>query len=227
MRPKICVPIMERNVERTIRVLRQLDAHRPDLVEIRFDLMKPFSTISEIRDATHRPLIATNRRGDQGGLFSGTEQKRLATLILAARESFDYIDIELKTKDVNRMVRQVKQHGRKVIVSYHNEDFTPPQNVLESILNRERKAGADICKIVGTAISYNDSLRCLTFVSRHALRSKLVCFAMGKLGVPSRILSPIFGAYFTFASYSPDHETAAGQLPIESLRNLYRELGVT
>lgn len=216
---------MERNIERTVKVLRQLDTHNPDLVEIRFDLMKPMSTISEIRDATHRPLIATNRRKDQGGLFSGTEKERLATLRLAARESFDYIDVELKTKNVSRMVRQVKQDGRKVIVSYHNENFTPSQNVLESILAREKIAGADICKIVSTAKSYNDSFRCLTFVSAHARRSKLVCFAMGKLGIPSRVLSPIFGAYFTFASYSSGRETAPGQLPIESLRNLYREFG--
>jgi 3-dehydroquinate dehydratase-1 len=216
---------MERSVERTVKVLRQLNTHDPDLVEIRFDLIRRVSGISEIRDATDRPLIATNRRTDQGGLFLGTERERLATLRKAAMESFDYVDIELKTEDVGGTVRQVKQNGSDVIVSYHNGNFTPSQKVFESILMREKKAGADICKIVSTAKSHQDSLRCLMFVSTHARRSKLVCFAMGRLGIPSRVLSPIFGACFTFASYSSGFETALGQLPIESLRNLYQELG--
>ncbi len=214
---------MERNVERTVRVLRQLEPQNPDLVEIRFDLMKSISTISEVRDATDRPLIATNRRRDQGGFFSGTEGIRLATLTQAAREAFHYVDVELKTKNVSETVRRLKQHGSKVIVSYHNRNCTPSQNALESILAREKRAGADICKIVGTAKSYTDSLRCLMFVNKHARGAKLVCFAMGKLGIPSRVLSPLFGAYFTFASYSSGRETASGQLPIENLRTLYKE----
>jgi 3-dehydroquinate dehydratase len=49
---------------------------------------------------------------------------------------------------------------------------------------------------------------------------------MGRLGIPSRVLSPIFGAYFTFASSSSGRETAAGQIPIDNLRALYKELGV-
>jgi 3-dehydroquinate dehydratase type I len=214
---------MERNVERTVKALRQLEAHNPDLIEIRFDLMKSTTKISQIRNATDRPLIATNRRKDQAGLFSGTEQDRLATLQQAAVESFDYIDIELKTENVDKIVHRVKQNGSSVIVSYHNERFTPSKNVLTSILAREKRAGADICKIVSTAKSYHDSLRCLEFVSTHALRSRLVCFAMGRLGIPSRVLSPLFGAYFTFASYVSGRESAPGQLTIASMRNLYRE----
>jgi len=215
---------MERNVERTVKVLRRLDAHDPDLIEIRFDLMKSTTKISQIRNATDRPLIATNRRKDQAGLFPGTEQDRLATLQRAAVESFDYVDIELKTANVDKIAHRVKQNGSSVIVSYHNERFTPSKNVLTSILAREKRAGADICKIVSTAKSYHDSLRCLEFVSTQALRSRLVCFAMGRLGIPSRVLSPIFGAYFTFASYVPGRESAPGQLTIASMRNLYREL---
>lgn len=214
---------MERNVERTVKVLRQLEAYDPDLIEIRFDLMKSTTAIFEIRDATDYPLIATNRRKDQAGLYSGTEQQRLATLEQAAAESFDYVDIELKTKNVDKIVRRVKQNGNSVIVSYHNENFTPSQNVLKSILAREKRAGADVCKIVSTAKSYHDSLRCLEFLSTQARRSKLVCFAMGRLGIPSRVLSPLFGAYFTFASYISGSESAPGQLTIASMRNLYKE----
>jgi 3-dehydroquinate dehydratase-1 len=226
MRPKICVPVMERSVSKVVRSLRLLERHDPDFIEIRFDTMRSPSSLSEIRAATERPLIATNRSKTQGGLFRGTERARLETLMQAAREEFDYIDVELRTKDAPRVVRQMKRHGAKVIVSYHSEKLTPTEERLESILVNEKRVGADVCKIVGTAKSYSDSLRCLRFVDKHARRTKLVCFSMGRLGIPSRILSPILGGFFTFASFRTGRETAAGQIPIDELQTLYEELGV-
>ena len=217
---------MESSVENTVKALRRLETHNPDLIEIRFDLIEASSSISEIRDATDRPLIATNRLKNQGGLFAGSEQERLLTLRQAVLESFDYIDIELKTKDLNRMVRRVKRRGSKVIISYHNSSFTPSQNMFQSILSQEKRAGADVCKIVCTARTHDDNLRCLTFVNTHAHRSKLVCFAMGKLGRPSRILSPLFGAAFTFASLDDHTTTAQGQLSIDNMRNVWGLLGI-
>ena len=226
MRPKICVPVMERSVSKVVRSLRLLERHDPDFIEIRFDTMRSPSSLSEIRAATERPLIATNRSKTQGGLFRGTERARLDTLMQAAREEFDYVDVELRTKDAHRVVRQMKQHGAKVIGSYHSEKLTPTEERLESILVNEKRVGADVCKIVGTAKSYSDSLRCLRFVDKHARRTKLVCFSMGRLGISSRILSPILGGFFTFASFRTGRETAAGQIPIDELQTLYEELGV-
>jgi 3-dehydroquinate dehydratase-1 len=227
MRPKICVPVTERDVNRVVRSLRLLERHDPDFIEIRFDSMRSPSSLSEIRAATERPLIATNRSKAQGGLFHGTERARLQILMQAAREEFDYVDLELRIKDARKTVRQMKRHGAKVIVSFHSEKFTPTEEALESILANEKRAGADVCKIVGTAKSYTDNLRCLRFVDKHARRTKLVCFSMGRLGIPSRILSPVLGGYFTFASFRTGRETAAGQIPIDELQTLYKELGVT
>jgi 3-dehydroquinate dehydratase-1 len=226
MRPKICVPLMERDISRVVRSLRLLERYDPDFIEIRFDWMRPSSSLSEIRAATECPLIATNRSKAEGGLFHGTEGARLLTLMQAAREEFDYVDVELRMKDARKAVRQVKRCGAKVIVSYHSKKLTPTNEALESILLNEKRAGADVCKIVGTAKSYSDSLRCLRFVDKYARRTRLVCFSMGKLGIPSRILSPMLGGYFTFASFRPGGETAAGQIPIDELQTLYREFGI-
>jgi 3-dehydroquinate dehydratase-1 len=226
MRPKICVPVMERDIRKAVRSLRLLERHDPDFIEIRFDLMRSPSSLSEIRAATELPLIATNRSKAQGGLFHGAERARLQTLMQAAREEFDYVDLELRMKDVRKTARQMKRHGARVIVSFHSEKLTPTEQALESILANEKRVGADVCKIVGTAKSYTDSLRCLRFVDKHARRTKLVCFCMGRLGIPSRILSPVLGGYFTFASFRTGRETAAGQIPINELQTLYKELGV-
>ncbi len=226
MRPRICVPIMEKTVERTVRSLRLLERHDPDFVEIRFDLMKSPSPLSKIRAATERPLIATNRSKMQGGRLPRTEDSKLETLLHAAQERFDYVDIELKTRNARGVIRDLKQYGAGAIVSYHNEKVTPTEATLESILTSEKHVGADICKIVATATTYRDNLRCLRFVEKHARSTKLVCFSMGNLGIPSRILSPVLGAYFTFASFRAGRGTATGQIPIRELQTLYKELGV-
>jgi 3-dehydroquinate dehydratase type I len=217
---------MERTVQETLKALNHLETQDPDLFEIRFDLFSGTSSIVEIRQATNRPIIATNRRRDEGGFFSGKEEARLQTLVEAAQGGFDYVDIELKTKNVSNFVHRLKEDGAKAIVSWHDQKTTPDPSALESILMKEKNAGADISKIVTTAKSYEDSLRCLAFLNEHSKKAKLICFAMGKLGIPSRVLSPIYGAYFTFASPALGKETAAGQIPMNSLRAFYEEFGI-
>jgi 3-dehydroquinate dehydratase len=49
---------------------------------------------------------------------------------------------------------------------------------------------------------------------------------MGEKGKISRLLSPMFGAFFTFASLETGNETAAGQMSINEMRTAYALLGV-
>ncbi len=194
-------------MQRTLKVLEKLEQYDPDLFEIRLDLMKDRLPLGSIRRSTNRPIIATIRRRGDGGIFHGTEAARLEGLSQAAKAGFDYIDVELNSRRVGESVRRFKQEGARAIVSYHNAKTTPTTSMLESILKREKRAGADVCKIVTTARKLSDSLHCLGFVNKQARNTRLVCFAMGRLGIPSRVLSPVFGAYFTFASSDVGKET--------------------
>jgi 3-dehydroquinate dehydratase type I len=216
---------MERSVQRTLGALRRLEPHRPDLLEIRLDLMKDTAPIAQIRRNTDVPLIDTNRRRGDGGFYHGPEERRVDTLSEAAQHGFDFVDIELNAKNVRRLVCRFEQEGARTIVSHHNANNTPRMSTLESTLKREKKTGAYVCKVVTTAKRCADNLRCFELLNRHARRTKLICFAMGRLGMPSRVLSPVFGAYFTFASAEVGNETAAGQIPLSTLRRFYDELG--
>jgi len=218
---------MERTASRTLETIKRVERARPNMIEIRFDLMRPDVSASTIREATHLPMIATNRRKHEGGRFSGPEKERTHVLMEAADQGFDYVDVELRTKGVSTLVRQLRQKGAQVIVSHHNTKTTPPLRVLEHLLRKQRAAGADVCKIVTHAKRDLDNVPCLALISKHANNAKLVCFAMGEAGVTSRIMSPILGAYFTYASSSVGRETAAGQVPINRMRAIYRELGIT
>ena len=82
-----------------------------------------------------------------------------------------------------------------------------------------------VCKIVTTAKKIEDNLAVLNFVSAMSSKAKLVCFCMGEQGKVSRLLSPMFGAFFTFASLEQGSETAAGQMTIQEMRATYDLLG--
>ncbi len=218
---------MERTVRRALQAVKRAERAQPDLIEMRFDLLRPDVSASSIREATRLPMIATNRRKDEGGLFSGSEKARTRVLMQAAGQGFDYVDVELRTKGVDALVHQLQQKGVEVIVSHHNTKTTPPLRALEQLLRRQKAAGADVCKIVTHANRNLDNVPPLALISKYASKSKLVCFAMGEAGVLSRVISPILGAYFTYASSSLGRETAAGQLPVNRIKAIYRELGIT
>jgi 3-dehydroquinate dehydratase type I len=61
----------------------------------------------------------------------------------------------------------------------------------------------------------------LDFVSENASKNRLVCFCMGEQGRISRLLSPVFGAVFTFAALEQGGETAPGQISINEMRTAY------
>jgi 3-dehydroquinate dehydratase type I len=86
--------------------------------------------------------------------------------------------------------------------------------------------GGDICKIVTTATQPADNLSILGFINKCSRLTKIVSFAMGNLGIASRVLSPFFGAEFTFASIDDQSKTAEGQISIDDLRRIWENLGI-
>ncbi len=109
----------------------------------------------------------------------------------------------------------------KTIVSFHKVSGAFTAQEMQRVLNEEMDNGADVCKIVGTAKQVQDNLTALNFVSENAAKTKLVCFCMGEQGRISRLLSPVFGAFFTFASVEQGSETALGQISINEMRTAY------
>jgi len=115
----------------------------------------------------------------------------------------------------------VKEKGSKPIISYHNYRSTPPPPLLSKILEEEVAAGAEICKIVGTARKPKDNLVLLRFLCEATEKVKMISFCMGKNGIPSRLLAPLFGSSFIYASISRGKESALGQLTIREMKRIY------
>ena len=197
-----------------------------DLIEIRLDYLNKIEEIQKIVKSTSLPLIATNRQYKQGGRRLQNEERRIQALLDAANLDFQYIDIESTTVSLNSVVRELKEKGTSIIISFHDFKRTPKTSHLEKIIHSQIEAGADICKLVTTANTVNDNISCLLLTSKLSKVTKMVCFAMGEIGLLSRVLSPVFGASFTYASVKKGLETALGQPTIFELKEIFAHLGV-
>jgi 3-dehydroquinate dehydratase-1 len=191
----------------------------PDLVEFRLDKTRNPDIVERIGKLKSFQSIATDK--------SNRAAKDKETMLLTAAENgFDYVDVDSAAASTSTIVQKARDRGSKVIVSFHDHSGTPSQNDLQEVLRSEQKSHGDLFKIVTTARYPRDNLAVLGFLESKPVDTKLVSFAMGSLGVPSRVLCPLFGAEFTFAALSDDSATADGQLSIDRLRDAWQSLGL-
>ncbi|RJS76497.1 type I 3-dehydroquinate dehydratase [Candidatus Bathyarchaeota archaeon] len=231
MNPKICVPLPATRISDLPSMIRRAEEAGADLIEIRLDYLDMSASddldqLNETIKEASVPLIATNRQYSQGGYRRQNEEQRVQTLIKAAEIGFQYVDVELTTANLNEIVRRIRDSGSNPIVSFHNFQRTPSESEMEKIVRSQIEAAAKVCKLVTKANNLADNINCLLFAHKMKDATELVCFAMGGKGILSRVLSPFFGAVFTFASLESTLETASGQISIADLRKIYRKLGV-
>ncbi|MBW2648002.1 MAG: type I 3-dehydroquinate dehydratase [Deltaproteobacteria bacterium] len=188
-----------------------------DLFELRIDMIG--SGWLKLVKKLSKPWIATNRPISEGGLWNGNEKSRLQELSKAAEMGAAFIDIELRTKRLAVVVERFKRYTR-CIISSHNLRTTPPLPHLTKIVEKQIKAGADICKVVTTAVRMEDNFTMLELI-RLFPSNTLVSFAMGEEGKLSRLLSPLVGGAFSYASVKTGAESAVGQLSVKQLNRIY------
>ncbi|HEX9262655.1 MAG TPA: type I 3-dehydroquinate dehydratase [Candidatus Bathyarchaeia archaeon] len=226
MTPRICVSILPKTVEEALTLVDQAEKASADLIEIRLDGNLKHEGLAELAKHGNVQKIATNRLAKSGGQFKGSENEQKKILLNAAKKGFEYVDIELSASNLREFTTEVSENGAKPIISFHNFDRPLELSELNDVLEKEIACGADICKIVTTAKRIEDNLTLLNFTVAACKRANVVCFAMGNYGKISRLLSPIFGSFFTFAALESGGKTAPGQMTIQEMKATYRHLGL-
>jgi 3-dehydroquinate dehydratase type I len=212
MKPQICAVITDKDLEAIAGA-----AALADLFEVRIDLIGE-GWPEVVRHLTE-PWIATNRLAAEGGRWQESEARRKEELLKAIELGASYVDIELATPNLGKVVALFKKRAR-CIVSYHNMEGTPAHTELKATIKKQLDAGADICKVVGTANSVEDNLDILKLIAEFP-EKQVIAFAMGPLGTASRIMSPLAGSPFTYAAVKKGGESAAGQLTVQELADYY------
>ncbi len=197
-----------------------------DLIEIRLDKLRSRHGLGKVVKAVQKPIIATNRSLSERGFFDRSEAERLRILSDAVDEGSHYVDLEMTTDKLDGAMADFREKGAKIILSHHDYFRTPDLAKLQSTLARLQKYKPDLCKIVTTAQLPEDNLRILSLLNKNHGNPPLIGFAMGPVGVWSRIMAPFCGAAFTYASLDRGLETAPGQPSITDLRHIYETLGL-
>jgi 3-dehydroquinate dehydratase type I len=212
-RPKICASIVNSDIEAIKRVEPLVD-----LCEVRIDLIGP--DWKEFAGQLSKPWIACNRKQDEGGIWRGSEEERIAELLSALELGAEIIDIELSTENLSDVVVEIKKKA-KCLISYHDTEKTPSIAVMRELVQKQLAIGADICKVVATARKFEDNVSTLQLI-REFPEKRIISFAMGPLGSVSRLLCPLVGGEFIYASIEPGGEAAWGQITASELREIYQ-----
>jgi 3-dehydroquinate dehydratase-1 len=215
---RICLSIVINEDDDVGQLVDRICVKRPDLVEFRTDRLRHFSIIEDIAQKKTFPAIVADKT--KRGLTS----RKL--LLEAASAGFEFVDVDLFSGLTKSELREITSNGAEVITSFHDSAATPSTSQLKKILRLAMKRGGDIYKIVTTATNLRDNLTIFSFLEGNSREARLVSFAMGPMGIPSRLLSPLFGSQFTFAALSEQSSTAPGQPSIDNLRRVWSLLGL-
>ncbi len=216
MPARVCVCIRESTCEKALEALANA-CQWADLAEIRADYIEDLDVRGLLRQKPC-PVLFTLRSRSEGGEYAGAERTRLETLIQAAKAGADWVDVEFSAYWQGVFDGVPKE---KLILSYHNFDTTPDQ--LELLADEMASSGAGIVKIATTAKSLSDNLKIRRLLGHAAAKGTSLCaLAMGRRGIPSRILGPQWGSWMVFASMPGGSATADGQISADNLVHQYR-----
>ena len=210
----ICVTIGRGRHRTMLEEWKQAAKAGAELVELRIDCLRSEVNLQRIFNDRPTPMVFTVRRGADGGLWRGDEEKRLRLLREAIADGIDYVDLEVD------IAKSIPRFGKtKRIVSYHNFRETPAD--LDAIVQQARAANPDIVKIACLARSIPEASRILETAARASSQVPTIGIAMGPVGVFTRILGRKYGAPFTFAGFNPERTFAPGMPVFEDLARDY------
>lgn len=204
----ICV-----SISKSAQVLPAIEAGA-ELIELRFDLIRvhPSEVFTEITEGIK--TIVTCREGEY------SEKERISILSDAIKLGASYVDIELESTDnfATPIMELADLHSCELIFSHHDFSGTPGKDELLTKLEACYERGGVLAKIVTKAESQEDVLRLLSLYEQPGRK---VVLGMGDAGRITRVVAPLLGSEFTFASTGKDAETAPGQLSAEQLNAIY------
>lgn len=204
---------MWRQLKRAVR--------RTRTIELRLDWLLNDREIARFlrQLAKNRPqatIIATCRRRDAGGRYSGTIAKQLIHLAEALHAGCAWYDLETETASVcpPELINVLLGEGRQLL-SAHYFDRMPKDP--KQLARKLAKAQPDAIKIAAQCESLRDSLKLLR-LSRG--RRDVVAVPMGDIALPARLLALREGSAMAYAPV--ENATAPGQITLDEMLDLYR-----
>jgi len=195
-----------------------------DLLEIRIDALEPTQCIEQLPKllaASPIPTIVTCRSVQEGGMFEGEEEERIAMYEAAIHCDTPprYIDIEYETTVRHPLVlNALRSDNSGIILSWHDMRGRP-HDLIQRARAMQDVSEIDVVKMVWRARSIRDNFEAFDLLQSR--QQPMIVMCVGEYGVMSRVLAPKFGSFATYASVEGNEQTAAGQPTVHELQEVY------
>ena len=197
MAPKICLVLTEDTIDKNIQLIERYRSWI-DIVELRADFLDPQELlhIRRFPKLAHIPAIFTIRRFLDGGTFKGGEGSRITLFArgLAFADTdplnnFAYLDLESDVQAPS-LEEAAQAFNIGIIRSLHS--MKAPISDITAKIREIRRTDEEIVKIAYKA----DNLANVTALFNQApqFNGQNILIAMGKYGIPSRILAAKLGS---------------------------------
>jgi 3-dehydroquinate dehydratase/shikimate dehydrogenase len=207
--PFFIVTLTHPTWEEALEAVRHLPAEA--IPELRLDLY-PAGDPEEMIRGLRRYCVVTNRRAREGGRWEGSEEDRLARLVLAAESRPAWMDLEWDVAIPEALLHQ-RSHIR-LIRSVH-----VARGVFDLEERLQELPPGEAYKWVGYAKELSDNARLKPSLAwAHDRGIPLSAFLMGPKGITSRCMQGAWGGSFTYACPDDGPAAAPGQVPISSMR---------
>ncbi len=235
-KPKICVPIVGRTERELREEVETLKTSCCDIVEWRVDYFEEIDNFEKVKEILGElrvllgriPILFTCRTKKEGGEkdISAENYIQLYKNVIETKK-VDLVDVELFLGDcVSReVIDYAHQYGVYVVMSNHDFEKTPKQEVLVERLKKMRELGADVPKIAAMPTSPRDVLNLLSATNEYVENyadCPIISMSMAWLGGISRIAGEFFGSALTFAAAK--HVSAPGQMSVNDVNYILKVL---
>ena len=225
----ICTTIQNKNLKEILSILPSCE-----MAEIRLDSC-PLSA-REIDEcfSSDVPLVATcridvimksdvslqNEELSDESRFRRAAQIAEKKLCRAIEAGARYVDVEIEApKQMSKRVREcAHENGTVFIRSYHDFSGTSSEEDLRRIVDKCRFHGADVVKLVTTAVSEDDVRRVMSLYPEYGRDGRLIAFCMGECGRDSRLECLSCGSPYTYAALTEEDAAAPGQWPMSQMK---------
>lgn len=230
--PLICTPLIGKNQTMVLDELTGILDKGPDLIEWRVDFFEDIADVQEVlhtaaqirQAAGDIPVLFTIRSAKEGGQSIALSEEQVVELYTAVcrSKSIDLIDFELSNppEQILNLRKIASENAVKLILSYHNFEFTPSSESISLKFREAERLGADIAKVAVMPKKLEDVLilLSLTLEAQNYLQIPVISIAMGEYGSLTRMFGWVFGSAVTFAV--GENSSAPGQVPIEDLKTV-------
>lgn len=226
-KPKICVPIVEKNKNDILNQATRIMKMNPDCLELRVDFYRDVMDKDKVLDLLKNlrkivgnlVIIFTFRTDHEGGNLAITKEdyKKICEYVCESGY-IDILDVEvyMQRELTNSICNRAHENGVYVLGSYHNFKDTPSQEEIVERLQYMDEQGVDFPKI---AVMPKEKRDVLTVLSATLLYYELgyskpiITISMSSLGIVTRLFGEIVGSVITFVTVGKP--SAPGQIPME------------